>query len=280
MVNEKIAIVVDSGCDLKQEWLEEYQIIEIPLQVMIGDKTYLDRQEIRTDEVYLRLNELPKTSLPTGESIQTIFDNLHDQGFEQVLVFTISSALSGTYQLVSLLANEQEGMNIHVFDTKNMSIGAGLFALHAAKLRERGWQFQAIIDEVCQPSRSFLFGEVATLEHLYRGGRISTASAKLGTMLNIKPILALDEEGKVTTLAKVKGRKKMKKELLSILADHLETPAKMMVAVEGNDDLTFAVEEALGQYPDLKEVIRADVGAAFGVHVGPEITMIAVYRLY
>lgn len=283
MEQEKIAIVVDSGCDLPKEWLTKYHIFEVPLQVMIGEVTYQDKQNITTREVYraLEAGQAVKTSLPTGAAIQTIFDQVKDAGFTHLLAFTISSQLSGTYQLMSLLAAEQQDLKIHVFDTKNMSIGAGLFALHAARLVEQGWMFTAIINEVCDTSRSHFIGEVETLEYLHRGGRISSASAKLGTVFNIKPLLEIDESGQVAVLAKVKGRKKMQRLMLETLDSDVTVPNRFVVAIEGNDELTDSIETAIQtQYPEIKEVIHSRVGAAFGVHVGPKVTVMAIYQMY
>lgn len=282
MNHEKIAIVVDSGCDVPKEWLKKDLIFEIPLQITIDDRCYRDRKEITTEEIYkqMSLGKVPKTSLPQGKDIQNLFDHLQSQGYTHVLVCTISSQLSGTYQLIQLLSSEQESMHIHVFDTKSISIGAGLFALHAAMLVEQGWQFDSIIKEVCHPSRSHVFGEVETLEYLKRGGRISHLSATLGSVLNIKPLLTISDDGCVMTMAKVKGRRRMFRLFCQEVEKVLDAPKKYIIAIEGNDDLTADLDGVLEQYPELIDTIRSHVGAAFGVHVGPKVTVMAIYRMY
>lgn len=282
MKQEKIAIVVDSGCDVPKEWLEKDFMFEVPLQITIGDQSYFDRQNIATADIYHQMEEgkVPKTSLPQGSDIESLFDRLETEGYTHVLVCAISSQLSGTYQLFKLMSAEYDHLQIHVFDTRNMSIGAGLFAIHAAKLLEQGWKFAAIVDEVCQPARSRIFGEVETLEYLKQGGRISHLSATLGSVLNIKPLLTIDEKGKVVTLAKVKGRKRMARQFRQEMDNALDVPTKYVVAIEGNDDLTAELNGALDQYPELTEVIHSQIGAAFGVHVGPKVTIMVIYRMY
>lgn len=132
MNKEKIALLVDSGTDVPKELVEQYGMYMIPLQIIYKDRIYTDKVDITPEEVYERLAvEIPSTSLPDGETITKIFEKIKADGYEKVLAVTISSGLSGTFNVVRLIAEEFEGLETFVLDTKNIGIGSGLQAIEA-----------------------------------------------------------------------------------------------------------------------------------------------------
>lgn len=145
MNNAKTAIMIDSGCDLEPEFIKKYDIKVLNLKVMYGETIYSDGEDIDPLEVYRRFpNEIPKTSTPNMYEVQELVQQIKDEGYEKIVAITISSGLSGTFNTVAMTFEEEEDIETFAFDTKNISIGAGLFAMWAAKKLEEGWTFEAI----------------------------------------------------------------------------------------------------------------------------------------
>ena len=126
MNKEKIAVLVDTCCDVPQTFVEQYHMYVIPLKVVYKDAEYLDGVDITPEQVYQGLErEVPKTSLPSGERITEIFDQIRADGFQKVIAITLSSGLSGTNNMIHLIADQLEDMEVFIMDTKNISIGGG-----------------------------------------------------------------------------------------------------------------------------------------------------------
>ena len=134
MNKEKIAVLVDTCCDVPQTFVEQYHMYVIPLKVVYKDAEYLDGVDITPEQVYQGLErEVPKTSLPSGERITEIFDQIRADGFQKVIAITLSSGLSGTNNMIHLIADQLEDMEVFIMDTKNISIGGGFHAIQAAR---------------------------------------------------------------------------------------------------------------------------------------------------
>ncbi len=143
MNKEKIALLVDSGTDVPQDVIDTYGIYMVPLQIIYKNRTYTDKIDITPEEVYQRFSEeIPSTSLPDGQTIQKTIDQIKADGFEKVLIVTISSGLSGTYNVMRLLGEAESEIDVYVLDTKSIGIGAGLQAIRAAELiaADTAWQ--------------------------------------------------------------------------------------------------------------------------------------------
>ena len=145
MNKEKIAVLVDTCCDVPQTFVEQYHMYVIPLKVVYKDAEYLDGVDITPEQVYQGLErEVPKTSLPSGERITEIFDQIRADGFQKVIAITLSSGLSGTNNMIHLIADQLEDMEVFIMDTKNISIGGGFHAIQAARYIEDGLSFDEI----------------------------------------------------------------------------------------------------------------------------------------
>src|SRR5699024_2037896 len=159
MNKEKIAILVDSGADIPKNLLEKYNIYVLPLKVIYKDKEYSDGVDITPQEMYKRLEtEIPTTSLPSGGEINAMFDKIKSDGYEKLLVVTISSGLSGTYNYISLLASQYDGLDIFVLDTKNIGIATGFSAIQAAEYIKEGIDWNTLTKTVsANVSKSKIF---------------------------------------------------------------------------------------------------------------------------
>lgn len=271
---EKIALLVDSGTDVPQEVMDRYGIYMIPLQIIYKERTYTDKLEISPEEVYRRLEEeVPSTSLPDGAQIQAILEQIKADGYEKLLIVTISSGLSGTYNVLRLIGQDVEGLAVHVLDTKSIGIGAGLQAIRAAELIDSGLTFEALIahldKEIVQNKVLF---NVATLEYLQKGGRIGLVTSIIGTALKLNPTISCNEEGVYHTVAKSRGRKRSIDKLVEIAVEFVGNHEEFRLAVAQGDayeeglQLKAKLEERL---PNAKEILFGTISPALVVHTGP-----------
>ena len=283
-MKNKVAILVDSGTDVPQELIEKYQIYVIPLKIIYKDKVYTDKVDITPEEIYQRLpKEIPGTSLPDGETITKIFDQIKQDGYERILAITISSGLSGTYNIVRLIAQQQEELESYVLDTKNIGIGAGFSAIQAAKWLEEGMEWHQLIEKLNElVKRTKVFFNVATLEYLQKGGRIGLVASILGNALKLNPIISCNEEGIYYTVGKARGRKKSLDRTVSYVKEKIGTAKKFNLAVAHGD----AKEEALAMRERLKEEIPqaqqiyfGQISPALVVHTGPGLLGVGVQVL-
>lgn len=276
----KIAIVTDSACDLEPEIIREYGIEVLPLHILYHDREFRDRVDITPQEVYDTLEqEVPKTSLPSPAEIMDVFNRLRDQKVTHVLAVHISSGLSGTYQAVSAIAQEFKDMVIEVIDSKSLSMGLGFPVIEAARESRRTLEFDQVVSttkRVIEQIKAFYV--ISTLEYLKKGGRIGYVAGTIGELLNIKPIISINEEGKYFTYAKVRGREPSLKKLTDVLCDHVRETLSNVAIVHGGAETEARVLEKIAQeHPNIKEVFFGQISPAMGVHTGPGLVGVLVY---
>lgn len=274
MNQEKIALLVDSGTDVPQDVMERYGIYMIPLQIIYKERTYTDKVDITPEEVYRRLEEeVPSTSLPDGAQIQKVLEKIKEDGYEKLLIVTISSGLSGTYNVLRLIGQEEEGLEVYVLDTKSIGIGAGLQAIRAAELIDSGLTFEALIAQLKKEivQNKVLFN-VGTLEYLQKGGRIGLVTSIIGTALKLNPTISCNEDGVYYTVAKSRGRKRSIDKLVEIAEEFIGNHQEFRIAVAQGD----AYEEGLqlkakikARFPNAKEILFGTISPALVVHTGP-----------
>lgn len=274
---KKTVIVTDSTADIPADLVKKYDIRVVPLRLMFGSDTYLDGVEITASEFYKRLVEspqLPTTSQPSPADFVEVYESiLKESPGCSILSMHLSSGLSGTYQSALLATSLIEGdPDITVWDSKSASYGFGLFVVHAAGLATEGLAVDEIISSTEElRSKRCLYFLVDTLEYLQKGGRIGKASAVLGTLLNIKPILSIDDEGIIYPVEKVRGRKKATARMIELFQKDLAGVTNINVAVGHTAD-PASVDDFLAQLSTVftvKETVQSDIGAVIGTHVGP-----------
>lgn len=273
-----VKIVADSACDLSKEHYNEYDIEMIPLNVHLDDKAYADVKEINPKTIYdaMRAGKAPKTSQPVPEAFKSIFTEYAEKN-EPLVYVSFSSELSGTYQSAKIMEEivkaDYPNAPIHIIDTKCASIGYGLVVLYIAKLAKNG----ASVDEIVEAANyqaehmEHIF-TVDDLEYLYRGGRVSKTSAFIGGLLNIKPILNV-EDGKLIPLEKLRGSKKVLKRMLELMDERGNDFKNQVIGISHGDDLERAealselIQEKYGV--DKNNIVIEMVGAVIGAHSGP-----------
>jgi DegV family protein with EDD domain len=284
MNKEKIALLVDSGTDVPAEIMSQYGMYMLPLQIIYKDRTYTDKVDITAEEIYQRLpQEIPSTSLPDGETINKIFDRIKADGYEQVLAVTISSGLSGTYNVVRLMGEQWNDLDIFVLDTKNIGIGAGLQAIRAAELLNEGVTWQELKEQLLQEVvRNKVFFNVATLEYLQKGGRIGLVASILGNALKLNPIISCNDEGIYYTVAKSRGRKKSLDKTVELVKQYIGNHKQFRLAVAQGDALAEAKEMKTRleqEFPQVKEIFFGQISPALVVHTGPGLLGVGVQLL-
>ena len=284
MTAEKIAILVDSGCDVPREYREKYNMYVAPLTIIYKDAEYRDGIDIDPETVYARFaEEIPSTSLPNPATVTELFKQIKADGYEKVIVVVISSGLSGTFEMLRGFGPEPEGLEAYYVDTKNIGIGSGLSAIRAGELIEQGLSFAEVCRQVeIAAANTKIFFCVATLEYLIKGGRIGLVSGVMGMLLDVKPVISCNEDGIYYTVAKARGREKSLKLALEKAVEFAEGAKEYNIAVvqgaaeaEGSA-LMAAMKERL---PDFRYAIEEQLTPVLVVHTGPGLIGIGVQRL-
>lgn len=280
MSKEKIAIVVDSGCDVTAALSEGLDIYKLPLRVIIDSETYTDT-EITPDEVYTALDSKKvTTSLPSGKDILDTLTILEKEGYTDVIAVTISSGLSGTNNVLNTLKNEVPGLNIEVIDTKNISLGSGLLAIEAAKMVKEGKTFNEIIKTINHKIKdSKVFFTVDSLEYLQRGGRIGLVAGTVASILNLKPIISCNDDGIYYTVTKVRGYRKSINKMIELAKDFIGNHTNfdiMVVNADSKVNLEEYVSKIKEEIKNVNDVIVTKISPSLGIHTGPEALGIAV----
>lgn len=281
MNEQRTAVLVDSGCDVPQKVRKELDIRILPLRVIYPEKDYKDGVDLDPKEVYRRFPEFPSTSTPSIAEVTDLLDSLAEEGYEHVIAVTISSGLSGTFNTVRLAASEQDTLDVRVYDSKNISIGAGLYAIWAARALEEGRSLEDVwtgLQNKLGDSKVFFYMD--TLKYLQRGGRIGRVAGMVGEVLRLKPIISCDADGTYYTVAKIRGTKmarlKLFEEVLKFCLGH-----RTWLVVEEGD----AHEEAMAMDAMLHEHIRNgevlfehQITATMAINTGPGLVGVAVLR--
>ncbi|MDD4752937.1 MAG: DegV family protein [Desulfitobacteriaceae bacterium] len=276
----KIALVTDSTADLTREYIEANNIFVLPLKVVYREREYLDRIEIEPSSVYSRLGEeVPSTSMPSMGEVMDLFTRLVKEGYNEVLSIHISSGLSGTFNTIRLAASQFPSLKIEVFDSKSISMGIGFLVQEAAELIKKGNKLSSVLDRIHQVRNDMTVTFVVkTLEYLKRGGRIGYVAATMGSLLDLKPIISVNHEGKYFTLAKVRGRKKSLQKIAELVKEATEKNKLKLIVMHGD-----ALEEAKCLLEEIKQstgignINLGEVGPVIGVHTGPGVVGVAYY---
>ena len=271
----KVAVVTDTDASLSLELAQQYGIRLIPITVQFGEESFDSEYEILDVEVFERIDEigkLPTTAAPSPGKWAEGFQAAFDEGADAVLCFTVSRNLSATYDAAVMAASDLlQGKNITVIDTNSLSMAQGYMAMAAATvLNEGGTIEEAIAVAKSYEGRTFLFGGLATLRYLAMSGRVGQLAAGMANLLNIKPILTM-ENGKLELLEKVRTQKKSWLRMIDLLKEKaagrkIEKVAILHVACL-EDAKKF--EALLRKNLDLpEEVIFTSMTAGLSVHTG------------
>ena len=277
----KTRIIADSSADLMNK--EKEQVTLVPLSITFDEEEYKDGVTIDHKTFYEKLIEsdvLPTTSQVAPFDFAEKFKEVEEAG-ESAVVITISSKLSGTYQSAMIAANDFE--NIYVVDGASAAIGGGILVEYALKLADQGMEAKEIAKELEKVKENVVVvALVDTLEYLRKGGRVSSAVAFVGGVLNIKPVLSLTN-GEINMLGKARGSKQGNNLLVQEIekSGGVDFSKPVLLGYTGITDslLVKYIEDSKAIWEgNLDEIRYTTIGSAIGTHVGPGAIAVAFFK--
>jgi len=277
MVNHrkyKIALVTDSIADLPKSLVDQYQIHQYPLGLMINDTTYYDKLTIQSSDFYKIMDHpgvYPTSSQPNLKTLQNYFSQLTTY-YDQLIVLTVSSKMSGTYQTFVEATSKFTDQKITVIDTLQNSGAEGLLVLKAAQAIDEGMDYDQVVDYINKlKSESKILVSVQTLKYMVKGGRVKKATGIIGKILNLKPVISIDEKGEGIIFDKgfsiKSSNKKIYNHVKSVLETH-EIDSYAIVhanAFDRADQYKQIYEELIGKSPEYTMDISSIVALSAGI---------------
>lgn len=259
-----IRIITDSGCDLSEEICEKHNISYVPLSVSFDGVEYVDRTNIDARSFYDLLSQhttLPVSTAPSPGRFLLTYEDLRNRGATDIIYVALSENTSGALESARIAALSIDDVNIHIFNTRLVSSAQGTLVLKAAEAAKNGATVDQIIELLTDlRERSSVFAALDTLENAKKGGRITNMQAIVGSLLSIKPILTMDEEGSVTQLARPRTRKKS----FQWLIDQVPEGSTDFAINHGYAEDIYLLAEMLGE--PIERI--GTIGPVVGVHGG------------
>ena len=280
---QKIAMITDSGCDLPESYVKQFEnLFVIPLVVRLDDGEYRSGVDIDTEQLLERMEkgETAKTSLPDPGGLDELLAELKEKGFTHIAFVLMSSALSGTVNMVRLACQQHKEFETFVYDTKVLSMGLGYIVMSAMEQLDAGASFEELeqaLPKIRENVDCMFF--LPTLEHLVAGGRIGRVAGMVGKLLNIKPIIGCDENGVYYPRATAVGARRTVQTVKRILSDFTAGKNFELAVVRSG-----ALADARKLLDELREIpgILADqilpLGPALAAHVGRGMLAVCARR--
>lgn len=288
-----LAVSVDSGCAPIESFLQKHGLFFMGMKIIIDDREYNDSLEFQKDVFYKIVDNAKEfhTAQPPLGQVLEYYNDIKSKGFNQLLDIHFSSKMSGLYETCVMASKMVEGLDVYVVDTKKVSIGSFLIAKKLIELVEKHVQVDKVMELV--PSiieNSFMEFSVPTLKYLVKNGRIGKAQGLAGTLLNIKPILSVDEEGYIVPIAKLRGIRKLQDQMVNNIVEFLRSRRDRIVLysvygsqeyrdlMEETREQTFkALENTLGIEPSEIELVTGRIWPTIACHSGPAVFGLACY---
>lgn len=281
-----VKVVTDSTADIPKSLIEQLKISVVPLKVLFGEKeTYEDGVDLTADQFYEKLTTseiMPSTSQPTPYQFEQKYQEIADQNDNpSIISIHLSSKLSGTFQSAHIASQTvKDHIDVTVVDTKKASYAIGIIVVEIARLANNGAtkeQCMARVNELLTETSVYFM--VDTLEYLQKNGRIGKASAVLGSLLKIKPILSLNEDGEVYSYDKVRGQKKAVSRILEFFErDYGKEAIHVGISHANSKEFAIQIMDDMRNRFDVSSEVITDIGPVIGAHVGPGTVSISVIK--
>lgn len=277
----KVKIITDSCSDLPDHIIEKYDIEFLNIPVNINNNIYYDRADLQPADFYNLLaeeKEVPKTSRITPQEFIESYQRYIDQ-YDEILVIAFSSKLSGILESAVLAKRELNTDKVKIIDSKAASVGQGLLVYQAAKMLADGTSLEEVIKTIMDnASRLEHIFAVGDIEMLKKGGRISKTKALMANVLNIKPILHI-QDGEILPHDKVRGKKRMISYLMKEIEKKADNPSSQIMAITYSKEEKEALnlKKKIEEKFKPQEVFISEIGAAVGSHAGPG-TLAVVFK--
>ena len=265
-----IRLVTDSSADLPSDLVDRHRIQVVPLTVRFGREEFVDGVDLSPHEFWNRLETsatLPETAAPSAGAFKEAYARLAGEGTDGVVVVTLSSDISGTYQ-AAVIGAEQSDVPVKVMDSRTTTVQLALQVLAGVDASEAGGTLDDVVRTVEQArDHTKIVAALDTLEFLKRGGRIGGAAAFVGGLLDLKPLITF-EDGVVAAAGRVRTRSKALTALIDRVADVAETIESLAVVHGSAPDVETVVERLQRTLPNVTPLV-AELGAVVGTHAGP-----------
>lgn len=288
----KTAVICDSGCDVSEATAAAYDITIISLVVNYHNRSVTDLDLLREDPVYVYRHfeeEVPKTSALNVHEVLRCMESLHEKGYDNFITVSISSAMSSTYSVMNCACREyleqhpDQGSHTFAFDTRNISIGAGVFAIWAGWMLHRGAEYTEVVRRLEEKiSDSDLKFYMDTLYYLRKGGRITPAVEIAGRVLNIKPVITCNEQGRYRVAAKFRGSSRCAEKLTALIMPENPNPEQYWFMIMNGDAPDLAADARkciLAACPGAQIIEDHQIVPTMAVNTGPGLLGICCFRL-
>ncbi|MFA5692809.1 MAG: DegV family protein [Acholeplasmataceae bacterium] len=279
----KVAIVVTSTSGI--DYLKEAKDVTVArLTVSFDGKEYIDYSEMKAEAFYDKMLEKPDAPIHTSQvstgMFTEIYEKIKEDGFDELLVVTISSKLSGTYQGAILAKDMVDGIKIEVVDSKSVSLGEGLLVLKALDMVKEGKTLDDIVPELEKfRDKIEIYVLVDTLKYLVKNGRLSSAAGLLGTLLRIKPLLKIMPDGSLQPYEKIRTTTKAQKRILElVLSETKDRDPEFFIAYTTNKDKALEFEKELKAANPKAKITLIPLTPVVGAHAGPGTLGIGFYN--
>ena len=283
-MEEKIAVLVDSCGDVPSYLAQKYDIRVVPVHIIYPECDYKDGYQI-SPMIYERFpKEIPTTATPSPADVIDVYEQLRDEGYTHTIAICISDGLSSTINTFRLAADEVPELTSYVFNTKNISVGSGIFAIWTAKMIRKGYSYDEITRRLEHKRYdSHLMFYMDTLSYLHAGGRIGKVGFIAANTLHIKPIIACNKEGIYYTVTKLRGSKHSLEKLFDQVVSTMEDPDVPCWVIIGHGDAPKEAKKMKAmvqeQLPQAKILFTEQITASMAVHTGPGLVGLLIFKL-
>ncbi|HAA86062.1 MAG TPA: hypothetical protein DCE14_06945 [Kosmotogaceae bacterium] len=284
------AIAMDRAIDLPDEILPESEIYKLGIDLYVDDQRFIEGENITTEKFYdlITPRSTLRTSVPPLEYIVNFFRKILDDGNKEVMMFHLSSKLSGLANAIRLAAEQVKDLRVHLFDTKQVSAGGGFAVMRALQLLKEGLNPSQVAKRLAGFSKNAVVRfSVMDLSYLHKSGRISRFEGILGTLLKIKPVLGNTSDGELVPMHKLRSKAQVTKKMVSDIVRHLGTRKKNVIiavgwahssmkdiALELEDEMKAELKKILTIVPEFIHLVLSPVLVC---HSGPELFGCAAY---
>lgn len=281
----KIAILTDSGANLSSDFVKNNSnLFVLPLIINMDDVSYRDQVDITSEEIYEKLDTHNiSSSLPLTHDFTILMEHIKKEGYTQLLIVNISSGLSGTFNSLRVAIEEYTDMKIVQYDTKTLAAAQGFLVEYALELVNNKVaidQIPALLDSA-RSEDVFAIYTINTLKYLRRGGRIGKVEGTIADIINIKPIIGVNEEGIYVTLAKIFGLKRALIAMRKLLVEKFGQDLIDLVVHFGNDvQKAKELAAALSQVLNIRKLQVAQLTPVLGIHTGPDMFAYIARRIH
>ncbi len=277
----KIGLITDSTSDIPGELVDKYQISQLPLGINFGDKEYLDKKTIKPEKFYsmIRTEPIhPESAQPTPKMIKTLFD-FTSSHYDDVIVLSVSEFLSGTYNSMKQIAANMENTNIHIVDTRQISASHGLITMRVAEAIEQGLSVEEILEKLSKwIEDTELYTDIQTLKYMVKSGRVKPFAGFVASMLNLKPLVILDNTGKANLIGKSIIRKQNMDRTINMIKEKLKYKKLYNYCIVHAENLPRAKQyaELLTTITGKRPAYIMPISPVVGVHNGVGVVGIGI----